>query len=106
MTSRRSIDVVALPMGQFTFPADDEYAGQTGVVVAYAIRHASGTFLFDTGFGTSNELYEYYKVRARALPGVLGQAGVDLAEISAIANCHLHVDHSGQAVPRHPARIA
>jgi glyoxylase-like metal-dependent hydrolase (beta-lactamase superfamily II) len=89
--------VIALPMGEFTFAADEPYAGQTGVVVAYAIRHAGGVFLFDTGFGFGNaELDDYYKVRARALPEVLAQAGVDHAEITAIANCHLHADHSGQ----------
>lgn len=88
--------VIALPMGEFTFPADNEYAGQTGVVVAYAIRHGSGTFLFDTGFGSSTEVAEYYKVRARQLPEVMAAAGVDPAEITAIANCHLHADHSGQ----------
>jgi glyoxylase-like metal-dependent hydrolase (beta-lactamase superfamily II) len=88
---------MALPMGEFTFPANEEYAGQTGVVVAYAIRHAAGTFLFDTGFGFGNaELDAYYDVRARRLPEVLASAGVDLAEITAIANCHLHADHSGQ----------
>ena len=98
--------VIALLMGEFTFPADNEYAGQTGVVVAYAVRHASGVFLFDTGFGTFkgpsagrfDELYEYYKVRSRALPEVLDQAGLDPAEITALANCHLHADHSGQNV--------
>jgi len=89
--------VLALPMGEFTFPADEEYAGQTGVVVAYAIRHSAGVFLFDTGFGFGNaELDTFYKVRARALPDVLAAAGVDEAEITAIANCHLHADHSGQ----------
>jgi len=89
--------VLALPMGEFTFPAEEEYAGQTGVVVAYAIRHPAGVFLFDTGFGFGNdELDTYYKVRARALPDVLSRAGVDEAEITAIANCHLHADHSGQ----------
>ena len=88
--------VIALPTGEFTFPADNEYAGQTGVVVAYAIRHETGTFLFDTGFGRSNEVAVYYKVRARQLPEVMAQAGVDPAEITAIANCHLHIDHSGQ----------
>src|SRR5262245_3525778 len=57
--------VVALPMGEFTFPAEEEYAGQTGLVVAYAIRHETGTFLFDTGFGFGNqELDDYYQVRA------------------------------------------
>ena len=97
MTRGRTLDVIALPMGEFTFAPDDSYAGQTGVVVAYAIRHASGVFLFDTGFGFGNEeLDTYYKVRARALPEVLGGAGIDMAEITAIANCHLHADHSGQ----------
>lgn len=89
--------VIALPMGEFTFPADEEYAGQTGVVVAYAIRHQHGTFLFDTGFGFGNqELDDYYRVRARRLPEVLVAAGVASDEITAVANCHLHADHSGQ----------
>jgi N-acyl homoserine lactone hydrolase len=91
------LEVLALPMGEFTFPAEEEYAGQTGVVVAYAIRHGAGVFLFDTGFGFGNdELDDYYAVRARALPDELGRAGIDMAEITAIANCHLHADHSGQ----------
>ena len=91
------LEVIALPMGEFTFPAEEEHAGQTGVVVAYAIRHPSGVFLFDTGFGFGNAgLDSYYKVRARALPDVLAEAGLDMAEITALANCHLHADHSGQ----------
>ena len=89
--------VIALNMGEFTFAPGEEYEGQTGVVVGYAIRHATGTFLFDTGFGFGNaELDDYYKVRALRLPDVLAQAGVDRDEITAIANCHLHPDHSGQ----------
>ena len=97
MSDNRALDVIALPMGEFTFAADEPYAGQTGVAVAYAIRTADGVFLFDTGFGFGNEeLDTYYKVRARALPEVLRDASVDLAEITAVANCHLHADHSGQ----------
>src|SRR5262245_43591008 len=89
--------VIALPMGEFTFPEAEEYAGETGVVVGYAIRHANGTFLFDTGFGFGNqELDDYYQVRANRLPDVLDQAGVDKGEITAAANCHLPADHSGQ----------
>ena len=84
-------------MGEFTFPPAEEYAGQTGLVVAYAIRHPGGVFLFDTGFGFGNaELDDYYQVRARALPDVLDGAGIDRDEITALANCHLHADHSGQ----------
>jgi len=41
-------------MGEFTFAQDEPYAGQTGVVVAYAVRHRDGVFLFDTGFGFGN----------------------------------------------------
>jgi glyoxylase-like metal-dependent hydrolase (beta-lactamase superfamily II) len=66
-------------------------------VVAYAIRHPTGTFLFDTGFGFgSSELDDHYSVRANHLPEVLGAAGIAMAEITALANCHLHADHSGQ----------
>jgi len=106
--------VIALPMGEFTFPAEEEYAGQTGVVVAYAIRHTTGTFLFDTGFGFGNqELDDYYQVRANRLPEVLARAGVAQDEITALANCHLHADHAGQnstlpGIPIHvqPAELA
>src|SRR6266576_3139353 len=88
--SMTELQVMALPMGEFIFPADEEYAGQTGVVVAYAVRHDRGVFLFDTGFGFGNdELDTYYGVCARALPEVLAGQGVDEAEITAIANCHL-----------------
>jgi N-acyl homoserine lactone hydrolase len=91
------VDVVALPMGEFTFRDDDPWPGQTGVVVAYAVRHPGGIFLFDTGIGLGNEEFDaYYMVRGRALPDVLDAAGIDMAEITAIANCHLHADHSGQ----------
>src|SRR6266542_2312386 len=97
MTNASALKVVALPMGEFTFAADEPYAGQTGVAVAYAVRHPRGIFLFDTGFGFGNdELDTYYEVRARAVPEVLGDAGIDTGEITAIANCHLHADHSGQ----------
>jgi len=91
------LEVTALAMGEFTFRDDDPWPGQTGVVVAYAIRHGAGTFLFDTGIGLGNAEFDaYYMVRARPLPEVLASAGVDQAEITAIANCHLHADHSGQ----------
>lgn len=97
MTAFPSIDVVALPLSEFTYEPDHRYAGETGVVVGYAVRHPAGVFLFDTGFGFGNaELDTYYEVRARHLPDVLADAGIDLAEVTAVANCHLHADHAGQ----------
>jgi glyoxylase-like metal-dependent hydrolase (beta-lactamase superfamily II) len=90
-------DVVALPMGEFTFGPDDAWPGQTGVVVAYAVRHPNGVFLFDTGFGFGNrELDDSYKVRARDVVAELQAAGIDPGEVTGVANCHLHADHSGQ----------
>jgi N-acyl homoserine lactone hydrolase len=92
--------VHALPMGEFTFPAGEEYAGQTGVVLAYAIRHPAGVFLFDTGFAPDgaelDEFYVRWQVRPRDLDAAFAEAGIDAAEVTAIANCHLHLDHSGQ----------
>jgi len=92
-------------MGDLTFPRDDErWPGQTVVVVAYAVRHPGGVFLFDTGFREAapdddpelRAFYERYRLRTRPLPEVLAAAGIDLAEVTAVANSHLHFDHSGQ----------
>ena len=82
-------------MGEFTFAfRRGEYEGQTGLVVAYAIRHAAGTFLFDTGFGFGDagarQLLPAVRRPADFLPEVASKAGLDLAEITAVANCHLH----------------
>jgi len=94
-------EIIALPTGEFTFPADgDEYPGQAGLVVAYAIRHVEGIFLFDTGFATDgpelDEFYVRWQVKPRDLDEVFAEAGIDAQEVTAIANCHLHLDHSGQ----------
>ena len=97
MTRGASLQVLALPMGEFTFAVDEPYAGQTGVVVAYAIRHPGGVFLFDTGFGFGRpDLDTYYEVRNRSITEALTDAGVAPEEVTALANCHLHVDHAGQ----------
>ena len=91
------LQVIALPMGEFTFRDDDPWPGQTGVVVAYAVPHPAGVFLFDTGFGFGNqELDDSYKVRARDVVEELRAVGIDPAEVTGVANCHLHADHSGQ----------
>ena len=96
--------VTALPMGDLTFPPDGAYPGQTVVVVAYAVRHDDGVFLFDTGFREAAEdddaelraFFEKYALRTRPLLEALDEAGIDRAEVTAVANCHLHFDHSGQ----------
>jgi glyoxylase-like metal-dependent hydrolase (beta-lactamase superfamily II) len=91
------IAIVPLVLGEFRFAADEPYSNEAGVVVAYAVRHRGGVLLFDTGFGFGNdELDAYYRIKARRLPEVLAETGVAMDDITAVVNCHLHVDHAGQ----------
>jgi glyoxylase-like metal-dependent hydrolase (beta-lactamase superfamily II) len=90
-------EIVPMDIGEFRFPDDEPWAGKLGVVVAYAIRRREGVLLFDTGFGFgSRELEERYQQRGRLIGDVLGEAGIRLAEVDLVANCHLHADHAGQ----------
>jgi len=90
-------EIIPLDVGEFTFAADEEWAGELGVVVAYAIRRREGVLLFDTGFGFgSQELEERYHQKARWIEDVLGEAGIRRDEVDVVANCHLHADHAGQ----------
>jgi glyoxylase-like metal-dependent hydrolase (beta-lactamase superfamily II) len=90
------IEVIALELAGFRFP-DPELAGRRGVVMGYAVRHPGGIFLFDTGFGSGNaELDEKYQPESRPVVEVLSDAGIDDRDVTAVANCHLHVDHAGQ----------
>ena len=96
MTDRPLPVVIPLLMGEFVFP-DPELAGRTGVAVAYAVRHADGVLLFDTGFGFGNaELDATYRQRARRIEDVLADAGIAIDEVGVVVNCHLHADHAGQ----------
>ncbi len=92
-----SAQVVPLFLGEFRFAVDEPNAGETGVVVAYAVRHRGGVLLFDTGFGFGNdELDTYYRVKARRVPDVLAEVEIAMDDVTAVVNCHLHVDHAGQ----------
>jgi len=89
-------DVVRLHMGHFIAPAHLPFAGAAIVVTAYLVRHPSGPVLLDTGIGVGlQEVEEMYKPVRRPLDEVLRDAGVSPGEIRAVANCHLHFDHSG-----------
>jgi glyoxylase-like metal-dependent hydrolase (beta-lactamase superfamily II) len=100
-------EIVPLELGTFRFP-DPELAGRRGVVMGYAVRHPDGLFLFDTGFGSGHaELDETYRPESRPVGEVLYDAGIDLRDVTAVANCHLHADHAGQngAFRDRPVRI-
>jgi N-acyl homoserine lactone hydrolase len=92
----KSPEVIALEMGTFRFP-EPELSHRQGVVMGYAIRHRGGIFLFDTGLGFGNEeLDERYHPVARRIGDALAGAGIEIADVTAVANCHLHADHAGQ----------
>jgi N-acyl homoserine lactone hydrolase len=96
MTARPRPEIVPLELAEFRFP-DPELAGRRGVVMGYAIRHAGGVLLFDTGFGFGNaELDETYHPEPRPIAEALADRGFDLGDVTAVANCHLHADHAGQ----------
>jgi N-acyl homoserine lactone hydrolase len=92
----RASDVIRLHMGHFTAPAHLPFAGAAVVVTAFLVRHPSGPVLLDTGIGVGLPEVEtmYHPVRT-ALDEVLRGADATVAEIRAVANCHLHFDHSG-----------
>jgi N-acyl homoserine lactone hydrolase len=96
MTDVGRAEITALELGTFDFPGD-ELPGLKGVVMGYLVRHSAGLLLFDTGFGFGNaELDERYHPRPVRIGDALRAVGVELAEIDAVANCHLHADHAGQ----------
>ncbi|MBA2700136.1 MAG: N-acyl homoserine lactonase family protein [Chloroflexi bacterium] len=108
MTGVELPEIVPLEMAEFRFADDEPLAGELGVVMAYVVRHRRGLLLFDTGFGFGNvALDAYYQPRARRLPEALAAAGFALADVGAVVNCHLHVDHAGQnaCLPRVPIYV-
>ena len=54
--------------------------------------------LFDTGFGFgSPEVDARYRPRSRRLmTWCLAEGGLAVADVGAVVNCHLHIDHAGQ----------
>jgi N-acyl homoserine lactone hydrolase len=97
-------DIQRLHLGHYTMPAeipgaDRPHASLIGmqiVITGFLIRHPRGLFLFDTGFGPSeNETTRLLGTVRRDVTEALARKGVSPDEIAAIANCHLHFDHGG-----------
>ncbi|MFJ2956468.1 N-acyl homoserine lactonase family protein [Streptomyces sp. NPDC087270] len=87
-----------LDLGYIVRPAVETGGTQPRVepVLAYLVRHEAGLLLFDTGIGAADpETEAHYRPRRRELADALADAGVRLAGIALVANCHLHFDHCG-----------
>jgi N-acyl homoserine lactone hydrolase len=92
------VQVARLDLGYFTMTdrAGDPLSGQPISVCAYLIRHPRGLFLFDTGLAKADaETEAHYHPVPWPVTAQLKRLGVRTDEIAALANCHLHFDHSG-----------
>jgi N-acyl homoserine lactone hydrolase len=101
------IQILPMELSTFQFP-DPELAGRRGVVMGYAVRHSASVLVFDTGFGFGNEeIDDTYHPVSRRIGDALGDVGVEMAEVTAVVNCHLHADHAGQngAFPGVPIHV-
>ena len=90
-------DIVRLRMGYGVIAAEEapERAGELLMLCAYVIRHPNGIFLWDTGIGEHPEVERIFHPVRWPLEEQLRGVGIGLEEVSLVANCHLHFDHSG-----------
>lgn len=87
-----------LDLGFFVRPAAETGGPEPRVepVLAYLVRRDDRLVLFDTGVGAVDPGTEaHYRPQRRALESALAAAGVALADISLVVNCHLHFDRCG-----------
>jgi N-acyl homoserine lactone hydrolase len=64
---------------------------------AHAVTHRDGVFLFDNGVGFGNaEVQSTFSPKVTSIEDALAEHGISLGDITGVANCHLHFDHSGQ----------
>lgn len=89
-------DIIPLHVADVTFPATHPLAGETGAILAFAVRHPGGVILFETGIGQGNKLVDrYYQPVQRPLEDELARHELGLGDVVGIANSHLHFDHCG-----------
>lgn len=71
--------------------------GRSIAVHGFLIDHPDGPILVDTGVGFGNALIdELYQPTCAELGQVLMRVGIDLDDVVAVVNSHLHFDHCGQ----------
>jgi glyoxylase-like metal-dependent hydrolase (beta-lactamase superfamily II) len=90
-------EVLLLDLGEVVLPADHPQGSGALPILAYAVSHAGGVLLFDTGVGEGNaEVDEVYSPRRTEVAAALATHGLSLADVTHVANCHLHFDHVGE----------
>jgi glyoxylase-like metal-dependent hydrolase (beta-lactamase superfamily II) len=104
----RPIRIEPLHLADFIHPAGSPLAGETGVVMGYAVVHPDGVVLFDTGIGFGDpDIEAAYRPTVRSVAVKLRERSIEPDEVVAIATSHLHFDHCGQnqAFPGIPIHV-
>jgi N-acyl homoserine lactone hydrolase len=63
--------------------------------LGYVIAHPDAVVVVDTGMGSHPDLEAHYRPLRRPLGEALATAGVSVADVQSVVNCHLHFDHCG-----------
>jgi glyoxylase-like metal-dependent hydrolase (beta-lactamase superfamily II) len=96
----RARDVRRIHQGHYTvpmeFPRAPHLQGAAIVVTSFFIDHPDGPIVIDTGFTRGHDKAEatFHPV-IRPFDESLREMGIRPSEARAVANCHLHIDHSG-----------
>ena len=88
-----------LDLATVELPADHPAAdlGRSVAVHGFLIDHPDGAILVDTGVGFGNAFIdELYQPSRAELGERLAAVGVELDDVVAVVNSHLHFDHCGQ----------
>jgi N-acyl homoserine lactone hydrolase len=99
MTDESIWEILPFDSGTYSLNGEENPPPEEqGTLVANALRARDGrVFLFDTGIAEGDpELDAMFHPVERPLEQALAGVGVDLSEIVAATNCHLHPDHAGQ----------
>jgi len=92
-------EVTQLHLAQVRLPEGHPAAtlGSSVPVYGFAIGHPDGTILVDTGVGHgSTVINDLYQPERSGLAECLQRLGIDIDNVVAVVNSHLHFDHCGQ----------
>jgi N-acyl homoserine lactone hydrolase len=89
--------IARLYLGSLTVPVGTPMGGTTLPVHGFLVKHPHGTVVFDTGLGDEYPPFDrlYAPIVRRSLQEALSALAVRPGDLTAVANCHLHYDHSG-----------
>lgn len=80
--------------------------GTTIPVYGFCILHPDGPILVDTGVGFGNQFIDdLYEPKRAVLAELLDRFGIQVGQVAAVVNSHLHFDHCGQNPALHGGTI-